>query len=360
MWSITFSVCIGYRIKWKSINFAPKNKKRALKRKANGKLLYMGKRIFMVLLISSLFWACNDKEKVSEEIEKIDINLKIARFDREFAKAEPLDIPILKKAFPYLFPARYTDSVWVAKLQDTLQIELLEEVDQVFSDFETQANDLELLFKHIKYYFPKYKVPSVVTVTSDVDYQNRIILTDSLLLIGLDNYLGPEHRFYESRQRYIAHGFDKEYLISDVASAFAKQVVPRPSDRTFLAQMIYYGKELYLKDKLMPLASDAQKIVYSEEELAWAKANEEPIWRNFIEQEHLYSTNAKLGPRFLDPAPFSKFGLELDNESPGRIGRYVGWQIVRSFMEKNKIELQQLLNISAEEIFKKSNYKPKK
>lgn len=320
----------------------------------------MGKRIFMILLISSLFSSCNDKEKVSEEIEKIEVDLKIARFDREFAKAEALDIPILKKAFPYLFPARYTDSVWVAKLQDTLQIELFDEVDKVFPDFKKETDDLELLFKHIKYYFPKYEVPKVVTVTSDVDYQNRIILTDSLLLIGLDNYLGSEHRFYEGRQRYIASGFDKEYLISDVASAFAKQVVPRPSDRTFLAQMIYYGKELYLKDKLIPSASDAQKIVYSDDELVWAKANEEPIWRNFIEQEHLYSTNAKLGPRFLDPAPFSKFGLELDNESPGRIGRYMGWQIVRSFMEKNNIELQQLLNLSAAEIFKKSNYKPNK
>ena len=280
----------------------------------------MGKRIFMILLISSLFSACNDKEKVSEEIEKIEVDLKIARFDREFAKAEALDIPILKKAFPYLFPARYTDSVWVAKLQDTLQIELFDEVDKVFPDFKKETDDLELLFKHIKYYFPKYEVPKVVTVTSDVDYQNRIILTDSLLLIGLDNYLGSEHRFYEGRQRYIASGFDKEYLISDVASAFAKQVVPRPSDRTFLAQMIYYGKELYLKDKLIPSASDAQKIVYSDDELVWAKANEEPIWRNFIEQEHLYSTNAKLGPRFLDPSPFPNLVL---NSITNRLGESV-------------------------------------
>lgn len=324
------------------------------------RILSEGIPFFGVLLISGLVFSCDDNDEVADAIEKIELDLKVERFDREFAEAEPLDIPILKKAYPYLFPAQYTDSVWIAKLQDSIQIELLSEVGQAFSDFSDEQQDLELLFKHIKYYFPEYQVPEVVTVTSDIDYNNRIILTDSLLLIGLDNYLGAGHRFYEGFSKYIAADLDKKYLTSDVASAFAKQVVPKPRERSFLAQMIYYGKELYLKDKLLPFISDAQKISYSEEELAWAEANEEQIWRNFIEQEHLYSTDSRLGQRFLDSAPFSKFGLEPDNESPGRIGRYVGWQIVRAFMEKNEVSLQQMLGLSAGETFKKSNYKPEK
>ena len=324
------------------------------------RILCRSKYIFTILLISALFFGCNDTDKAAEEIAKIDIDLKVSRFDREFANAEPLDIPTLKQSYPYLFPAQYTDSVWAAKLQDTLQIELLAEVENTFSDFEDEKQELELLFKHIHYYFPEFEVPKVVTLTSDVQYTNRIILTDSLLLIGLDNYLGPDHKFYRDIQNYIKAGLDKQYLVSDVASAFAKKVVPKPEDRSFLSKVIYYGKELYLKDRLLPLATDAQKITYSEEQLVWAKTNEEPIWRNFIEQEHLYSTDNKLAQRFLDPAPFSKFGLDLDNESPGRIGRYLGWQIVKAFMEKNGVSLQQMLQLPADEIFKKSNYKPSK
>ena len=111
----------------------------------------------------------------------------------------------------------------------------------------------------------------------------------------------------------------------------------------------------------MPFHTDAQKITYSEDQLQWARLNEEPMWRHFIEEELLYSTDNKLNQRFLDPAPFSKFGLELDSESPGRLGRYIGWQIVRSFMAKNdNISLNQLLGMPAEDIFKGSNYKPSK
>ncbi len=318
----------------------------------------MKKTFYLLVILGLSFIGCENKDKIAEEVNKIALDLRVSRFDNEFANAAASDIPNLRIEYPYLFPA--PDSVWIAKLQDSLQIELRQEVKTEFADFETEKADIELLFKYIKYYFPKYPVPRVITVTNDVDYNNRIILADSLLLIGLDNYLGPGHKYYSGLQNYIAQDMDRDFMVSNIASAFANKVVSRPNERTFLAQMIYYGKILYLKDKLMPFHTDGQKITYSQDQLDWARANEEPMWRHFIENELLYSTDNKLAKQFLDPAPFSKFGLELDNESPGQLGRYLGWQIVRSFMEKNEVSVQQLLNLPAEDIFKKSNYKPNK
>jgi gliding motility-associated lipoprotein GldB len=321
------------------------------------KILTKVKPIFILLSVFTLLYSCNDSDKVAEEIAAIQVDLKISRFDREFAASGEKGLPALRKTYPYLFPA--PDSVWVAKMQDSLQIELFQEVGNAFRSFEDEEKGLEQLFKHIKYYFPEYALPKIITVTNDVDYNNRIILTDSLLFISLDNYLGTEHKYYGGFQRYIAQSLNRNFLVSDVASSFAKQVVPRPRDRTYLARMIYFGKELYLKDKLMPEAEDGKKIGYTQTEIDWAIANEEPIWRNFIENEYLYSTDNKLNQRFLEPAPFSKFGLELDNESPGKLGRYIGWQIVRAFMDNNDVSMKQLMTMPADEIFKKSNYKPR-
>jgi gliding motility-associated lipoprotein GldB len=313
-----------------------------------------------VLLIVLLLSSCGESDKTEEEIAKVAIDLHISRFDQEFANATAEDIPKLKAKYPYLFPEQFPDSVWIAKLTDTIQVELFDEVDKTFGDLDQESADLESLFKHIKYYFPETKTPHVVTLTSDVRYDNRIILVDSLLLIGLDNYLGDDHHFYEGIQRYIASSLDKKFLISDVTSAFSKKVLSYPRNRTLLSRMVYYGKELYLKDKLIPSATDPQKIGYSEEEMEWAKANEEQMWKYFVERELLYSTDATLDKKFLDPAPFSKFGLELDNESPPRLGRYMGWQIVRAFMEKTDTGLKQMLGMPADEILKQSNYKPKR
>ncbi|WP_306013583.1 MULTISPECIES: gliding motility lipoprotein GldB [unclassified Allomuricauda] len=314
----------------------------------------------MPLALILVLWSCGETDKTEAEIDKIAVDLRISRFDQEFADASATEIPELKAKYPYLFPEQFPDSVWVAKLSDTIQIELSEEVDKAFGDFEEEAADLESLFKHIKYYFPDTEIPHIVTLTSDVRYENRIILTDTLLLIGLDNYLGEDHHFYEGMQRYIAASLDKKFLASDVANAFAKKVISYPRNRTLLSRMVYYGKELYLKDKLLPSATDAQKIGYSEEQMDWATANEEQMWTYFVERELLYSTDTGLDRKFLDPAPFTKFGLELDNESPPRLGRYMGWQIVRAFMEKTDTGLQQLLEMPADEILKQSNYKPKR
>ena len=319
-------------------------------------------KYFVVIACFAFFLlSCNENDKLETEINAVEIDFEVYRFDQEFAQAQPQDIKGLQKKYPYLFPQQFSDSVWIATLTDTLQLALQHASDSVFQDFEPTKLDLKSLFKHIKYYFPKYTAPNAITLVSYVDYNNRVVLSDSLLLIGLQNYLGPDHEFYAGLANYIAKGLDKQFLVSDVASAFAKKVNPYPRNRTFLSRMVYYGKELYVKDKLLAAATDAQKLGYTSDEFDWAQENEEQIWRFFIENELLYSTDSKLDRRFLDPAPFSKFGLELDSESPGRLGRYLGWQIVRAYAEKNEeVSLIQVLDLPADELFKQSNYKPKR
>jgi uncharacterized protein YjaZ len=84
------------------------------------------------------------------------------------------------------------------------------------------------------------------------------------------------------------------------------------------------------------------------------------MWQYFINDKLLFSSDSKLPNRFINLAPFSKFYLEIDNESPGRVGQWIGWQIVKSFMENNKISVQELIKMDAKVIFEKSKYKPKK
>jgi hypothetical protein len=125
--------------------------------------------------------------------------------------------------------------------------------------------------------------------------------------------------------------------------------------------MIDAGKELYLKDLLIPDYTDAEKIGYTPKQLQFCQENEAYIWENFVQNKYLYSTDSKLPNRFINMAPFSKFYLEIDNETPGRIGQWVGWQIIRSFVENNEeVTPKDLLAMEAHRIFEQSKYKPKK
>ncbi len=315
---------------------------------------------FLILLLILLVFGCATESKTEKEIENIPINIEFIRFDKIFGTTQIEDLPELKMQFPAFFPKQYHDSIWIQKMQDTLQQQLYVEVIKKFPDENYFKDDLGNLFQHIKYYFPQFRTPIVFMTTSDVDYRNKIILSDSLLIISLDNYLGNDHPFYKGIPTYVSQNMKDSQLISDVASVYANKWVSKPQQRSFLSQIIYYGKVLYLKDLWMPNDDDSIKIGYTKDELIWMDENETEVWRNFVENEYLYSTNPKLSSRFINPAPFSKFYLEIDNDSPGMVGRYIGWQIVRSYMENNNSNIQKLFILSAEEIFNKSRYKPNK
>ncbi|WGK65273.1 gliding motility lipoprotein GldB [Croceiramulus getboli] len=313
---------------------------------------------FLVLL--GLCLACEQEPQVPEQIAAIPVDLKITRFDLEMAQSSPEDLPKLKQKYPLLYPKQYPDSFWIAKMQDTLQEALNREVAKAFPDFAGPKEDLDLLFKHIKYYYPETELPRVITLTTDVDYRNKVILADSLLLIATDTYLGADHEFYAGIPLYLVEDFRPDQMAIDVAYAFAKTKVRPPQARTFLAQMIYEGKLLYLMKRLFSLKSQAEVLGYSPQQLDWVQANEAQIWTYFIENDLLFSSDPKLTARFIDPAPFSKFYLELDNESPGGVGRFVGMEIVKSYMENQETDVETLLGLSAQSLFEQSNYKPRK
>lgn len=317
------------------------------------------KHLFSILLVLILV-SCSSKDKTEKEIEAIPVDIELLRFDEVFGSATVADLPKLKSNYPKFFPAQFHDSIWENRINDTLQQQLYKEVIKTFPLNEDLNNEFTSLFKHIKYYFPAVPVPTISTSIDYVDYKNKVILSEEDLLISLDTYLGSEHPFYEGIPLFISQNMKESQILPDVASKYAKKLVSGPVNRSFLAQMIYYGKELYLKDIWLPNESDAVKIGYTQAQMDWANENEAEIWRNFVENEFLFSTDTKLLPRFIYPAPFSKFYLEIDNESPGRIGQYIGWQMVRSFMEKNTIDVQQLMMMNAEELFNASKYKPKK
>lgn len=311
------------------------------------------------LAICFFLLSCEKKNKIEKAVEEIPVEIKVDRFDKAFFETKPEDLSQLKQKYPYFFPAGTDDAIWIEKMQHPQWRELYGEVEKKYADFSTINQEIETLFKHIKFYFPKTKTPKVVTLISEMDYNTKTIYADSLVIVSLELYLGKNHKFYQFPE-YIKQNFEPTQIVPDIASSFLQTKMVPDTDKSFLSQMIYLGKELYLKELLLPEYTDAARIGYTPEQIKWCAENEGYIWRYFIDKEMLYSVDAKLIPRFLSPAPFSKFYLEIDNESPGRVGAWLGWQIVRAYAENNKVDVKEILATDGLTIFNKSKYKPKK
>ncbi len=317
------------------------------------------KKYILIIIASVALFSCSQKSKVQDEAEEIPVSIKVDRYDKAFFETPPNQLYKLKAQYPYFFPPTVSDSVLIEKMTNPLWRELYAEVEKKYSNFDKEKEGIEDLFRYVKFYYPKTRIPKVVTLIHDMDPDYKAIYTDSLLVISLEMYLGKSHKFYEYPE-YLKQTFEPSQMLPDIVQSISYSKVKPPTERDFLSQMIYAGKQLYLKDVLLPEYSDEDKICYTSEEIKWCEEHDVDVWRYFIEEKLLYSTDPKLTQRFISPSPFSKFGLVSDNETPGRIGTWVGWQIVRSYMDNNDIPMQKLMVMDAKEIFQKSKYKPTK
>lgn len=120
--------------------------------------------------------------------------------------------------------------------------------------------------------------------------------------------------------------------------------------------MVYYGKKYLFTKEMMPCTSDSLIIWYTGKELQDIDENKQLIWANFLQNELLYETNHLTKEKFLGERPNT---YEISAICPGRIGAWLGWEILRGYREKYPAEdLHKLMDEpDAKKIFNESNYR---
>ena len=311
--------------------------------------------ILLLLIIPILFWSCSNRKTSNASPQSYEL----IRFESIFFDTHPDSLKEVEQRFPYFFPKSYPFSVWVNRRTDSLQLTLYEHTKSISnSDIQDQLNPF---IDGLSRVFENARVPKkVITITSDVDYNNKVILNDSMALIAIDNFLGINHQMYEGIALYLRQQMELKNLSRELAESFAKNRIELPKDRNFLAQLIYSGKIQFLKQSILSDYSEYKILGYTPDQLAWAMTNEKEIWNFFVSKELLYSTDPELIKRFISPAPFSKFYLKIDVDSPGQIGQWLGLQIVKAYQMKEQKSIAQLLSTPYRELFEKSKYKPRR
>jgi len=218
--------------------------------------------------------------------------------------------------------------------------------------------ELSEAFDRYNQYFPQKVLPKVVTYFSGFNF--GVVTNDTILAIGLDYFLGKDCSFYKrlNSPKYMRLKNQSKFILPFCFEAIANnEFSDFNSENNFLSQMIYKGKIMYFLDVILPQFSNADKLRFSQNQLNWCKENESNIWAYFIDNEILYSTDIKKINSYINYAPFAK---GMPKESPGRIAYWMGWNIVKTYMNNKKnITIEQLMeNTNPQEILQQSRYKP--
>jgi len=256
-----------------------------------------------------------------------------------------------------------SDSVFINKLFrrfvhpsfDTL----LMETKKVFSDGQSLKEEFRTAFANMKYYYPEFKAPRVETVITGLE--SDLFVSDTLVIVGLDYYLGKKAKYRPNMYEYMLRRYERNFIVPSMLLLYGidgKYNHVNLSDRTVLAEMIAYGKAYYFARHMLPCSPDSVFIGYTVKEIEGAKVNQDMIWKRLVDDEALFSTSQQMKQRFIAERPKT---YEVGNECPGRIGTWVGWQIVNEYMRQNPaMTLPELMKVTeAQKIFKGSKYSVK-
>jgi len=314
--------------------------------------------------------SCSEGKKEVPPVEN-PVPVELIRLDkqlfswksREEAKAFMLANPVFTKLYldqkDSVLEERLVDFVYEFYRDPALK-EFNRYTDSSFHDMDQLKADFADMFSRIKIEFPEFKVPKIYTVVTGFRFDKDIAFSDTAIVISIDYFLGNKAKFRPNHYDYFLKRYDKPYILPMIGLALStKYNVVKESDKTMLANMVYYGKAHYFLERVMPSLPDSLNIMYTEKELKNAKNNLPTIWGHFVERKLLYETSHRVLENYVGEAPASN---EISNECPGRIGRWLGWEIVREYMvKKPAVSLKQLMEEpSAEKIFKESGYRPEK
>ena len=330
---------------------------------------------FQLILVVILFSACK-RNKLKVDLSKVKKEIEVVQFDKELLNSSVRDtlelITHLSTEYPVffdLFTYRIIHIGGIGEdnfpdlmklfLSDTLIREVKAKTDSVFSDRKKLEEQIKKAFKYYAFHFPDKELPVAYTYISG--FNQSIVTAENIVGISLDKYLGRDCKYYQqlnTTPQYKVLNMYKERMIPEMAFAWAVTEFEDPNSATnVLDNIIQKGKMMYMVDAMVPTTHDSLKIGYTTEQLNWCKMNEAAMWTYLIEKKMLYSNKRMDIIRYVNDAP-STSGFPI--ESPGRAGVWIGWQIVRQYMQKHPgVTLKELMeNKEYQQILNESEYDP--
>lgn len=336
------------------------------------------------IFVTSIFlflWACSpdSQKKNAPDVSDITVNTHIRRFEQDLFAIDTNQVAAgvagLSKKYPGFFqiytseiihdqsnPSETPEQAISSFIRSPFCRNLYDTTQMSFPKLDHLKGDLDKMFQYYQYYFPGKKAPEVITFISEYGTGN-FTLGDSLLCIGLDFYLGPQHAGYSYIENlspvYIRRTLAPDYILPRSAQVLISNELGDLSGTRLLDFLIFNGKMLYAASSLLPQTPDSLFMGYTREKMDGCKANEAELWAKLLEKNLLYSTDMDKWRKLISPSPDASV---LFSEAPGEVGNWMGWQIVNAYMERHPgTTLRQLFDLhDSQKLLEASKYKPKR
>ncbi len=333
----------------------------------------MKNKFILILLISMSVLSCK-RNRWDINVKNQNVNLEVKRFDRDLFNLNVDSIwqfvPVLKEKYGVFFDLYNTQ---IINIGSSNMLDYNEKLSYFLTDpdiygsyseaqktinIDNIKNELEDAFKHYAYYFPNKIIPQIFTHISG--FNQSIVIDSGYISIALDKYLGKNNKYYQMLRtpRYKRANMHPAKISSDVMLAWAEtEFLYKSEHNDLISQMLYFGKLHIFLDAMLPNTPDTLKWGYSKHQMEWNEHNEQRMWLYLVEHKQIFNTQYKTIQNYIQDSPFTN---NFSKQSSPRTGRWIGYQIVRSYLKNNpQVTLPDLMmDNDYRNILNQSKYKP--
>ena len=326
-------------------------------------------------MLMGLLCGCGNKHQyIPKDIEAVEV--EIVRFDNAQLAVRPdsvkQDIEQLYANYELFMPifvegilglqtedTAYLCEMYAQFLTDTVMgfAQTNAKAQTLFANVDSLQETLNMGFSRLHFLYPEWEIPTLYLFVSG--FNSSVMYYENIMGVGVDMYLGSNYPYYNQVvYDYQKQTMRKACVAGDVLSMYlAYHISYNSKYNRLLEQMIFRGKQLFLLAQLLPNEPVWEVIGYSKEQWDWCEQYEQAIWNRIMQKRDLFKTESNVLSSYMNDGPFT---AEVTQDSPGRLGVWVGWRIVDSYMRNNKdVTLRELMNENdAQKILEQSYYKP--
>ena len=330
--------------------------------------------IWMMLTVALLAGCHNGRQYYPRKLAEQSV--EIVRFDRALLAIDSTNaatsVPALYATFPAFMPEFVEQALGVdrrdtAYLVSALPLFLADTlygfaqtntcVAETFADMQGIQKELNTAFSRLVYLYPDMHVPTLYTFVSGFN-ASVLFLEDDDMAVGLDMYLGADYPYYNQVvYNYQKQTMHKECVAGDVVSGYVFAHFPFVGRKSrLLENMLYRGKLMYLCSTLLDEPT-YEVMGYTKDQWQWCEKYERQVWNRMMDKRDLFKSEQFVLTSYLNDGPFTS---EISQEAPPRIGTWIGWRIIDSYMRRHpEVSMQELIaQTDAEMLLRESYYKP--
>jgi hypothetical protein len=322
--------------------------------------------IVLSILLTMFCYSCREADKHKDiDVEIEGKSLNPLRFDQDFFNTDwnnVQQVSVLKSKYGMFF-CLYLERILNAGPCDSLSTMQMLQGFVGHSDFRDLKTEIERNYPQdrldslqekilesalrMQTLVPNMQLPQLIWMNSGFNIGSYS--TDEYLAVGLDFYLGNENRITKSVPfpQYQKDDMTRAQLVPNAIKNLAYFYLLKSDtiqhENDMLSEMIFHGKAHYLTWLAFEEIQDSTLMAWTTKEYTWTQGHQLNVWKEIARQEVLFSKNRVEVQKWFEYGPFTN-AENVPQESAPQLGVFMGFQMVRSYMEKHpEVTLDRLM-----------------